>query len=660
MRKTEQFAKIIRFGLYELDLSAGQVSKRGHRIRLQEQPFQVLALLLERRGELVSREELRKKLWNDDTFVDFDHSLNAAVMRLREALSDSSENPRFIETVPKRGYRFIAPVEGVMPAIEAEPGVGPAASDKITAEDGSPRAPSAVSSQAVESKAIATGRRSLLKQRILYAVLALTSSALIFLLVERQYDKVSASRYANQPIKSVVVLPLDNLTGDKDQEYFADGMTDDLIANLAQIRSLRVISRSTAMAYKGSHKPLPQIAVELKVDAVVEGTFLRVGNRVRITTELVQVATDRPIWAETYEGNISDVLGLQNQVSSAIAHEIRVKLTPEEKERFAKNPAVSPKVYESYLKGRYYWNKRSEDSLTRAIDYYDYATRNDPNYALAFAGLADCYAILGATIFGRLPSEQASPNAKAAAQRALQLDPSSAEAETALATAKFNYDWDWAGAEDGFRRAIALNPSYATGYQRYSLYLSAMGRSRDSLDQIDRARELDPLSISINFSVGWRYYMARQYDRAIEQLNSTLEMDPNYDVPYLILGQAYEQQGDYANAIAQLRKGAVITHYTPRLTAALAHAYARAGDKGAAEKLLEQMQAVARKQYVSPYYFALIFEGLRRNEEALNALEKAYQDHSNGMVFLKVEPQLDALRNSPRFIALQNKMNFPE
>jgi TolB-like protein/DNA-binding winged helix-turn-helix (wHTH) protein/Tfp pilus assembly protein PilF len=659
MGKPEQSARIIRFGLYELDLSAGQLTKRGHRIRLQEQPFQVLALLLERRGELVSREELRKKLWHDDTFVDFDHNLNAAVMRLREALSDSCENPRFIETVPKRGYRFIAPAEDVMTAANGEQ--LDATKTLATVESTAAAVlAEAAPTPASEINGFSAERRSLLKQRILYAALALTSTALIFLLVERQHDKVNASRYVNQPIKSVVVLPLDNLTGDKDQEYFADGMTDDLIANLAKIRSLRVISRSTAMAYKGSHKPLPQIAVELKVDAVVEGTFLRVGNRVRITAELVQVATDRPIWAETYEGNISDVLGLQNQVSSAIADEIRIKLTPEEKERFAKNPAVSPDVYESYLKGRYYWNKRSEDSLTKAISYYEYATHKDPNYALAFAGLADCYAILGATIFGRLPSEQASPNAKSAAQRALQLDPASAEAETSLATAKFNYDWDWTGAENGFKRAIILNPSYATGYQRYSLYLSAMGRSRASLDQIEKARELDPLSISINFSVGWRFYMARQYDLAIEQLRTTLEMDPNYDVPYLILGQAYEQKADYASAIAQLRKGAEITHYTPRLTAALAHAYALAGDKAAAERLLEQMQTVARKQYVSPYYFALIYEGLKRNDDALNCLEKAYDDHSNGMVFLKVEPQLDSLRASPRFITLQNKMNFPE
>ena len=239
-------------------------------------------------------------------------------------------------------------------------------------------------------------------------------------------------------------------------------------------------------------------------------------------------------------------------------------------------------------------------------------------------------------------------------------DPSLAEAETSLATTKFNYDWDWAGAEDGFNRAIRLNPNYATAYQRYSLYLSAMGRSQASLEQIDKARELDPLSISINFSVGWRYYMARQYDRAIEQLQTTLELDPSYDVPYIILGQAYEQKGDYAQAIAALRKGAEMSHYSPSIVAPLAHAYAMAGNKAAAEKLLAQMLGLARRQYVSPYYLAIIYEGLGRNNEALDYLQKAFDDHSNGMVFLKAEPQLDPLRSSPRFIELLRKMNFPE
>ena len=291
-----------------------------------------------------------------------------------------------------------------------------------------------------------------------------------------------------------MVLPLENLSGDKDQDYFADGMTDDLIANLAKIRSLRVISRSTAMAYKGTRKPLLQIARELNVDAVVEGTVLKAGPRVRITAELVQVSTDQHLWAETYETQLRDILSLQNQVSSAIVDEIRINLSSQDKERLSKKTTLVPEAYDDYLKGRYYWNKRSGEGFERAIGYFEDATHKDPQYALAYAGLADCYGIIGATMFGNAPAARAGPKAKAAALRALELDPTLAEAETSLATAEFNYDWDWQTASKGFQKAIRLNPSYATAYQRYSLYLIAMGRIDESFEQINKARELDPLS----------------------------------------------------------------------------------------------------------------------------------------------------------------------
>jgi TolB-like protein/Tfp pilus assembly protein PilF len=458
---------------------------------------------------------------------------------------------------------------------------------------------------------------------------------------------------------SLVVLPLENLSGDKDQDYFADGMTDELIANLAKIRSLHVISRSTAMTYKGTRKPLSEIARELNVDAVVEGTVMRVGSRVRITAELVQVSTDHHLWADTYESQMGDVLALQNRVSAAIVNEIRINLTPEERERLAKTPAVAPEAYENYLKGLYYWNKRSDENLTRAIGYFERATQLDPNYALAYAGLSDCYAIISAEIFGTMPASEAAPKARAAAVRALELDPTLAEAQTSLATEKFNYEWDWSGAAQGFERAIGLNPSYATAYQRYSLYLIAMGRAQDSFAQIQKARALDPLSLSINFSLGWRLYMARQYDAAITQLKDTLEMDPSYELPHLVAGQAYEQKGNYALAIPELRKAVELSRGTPLMVSALAHAYARSGNRAEAEKLLAQLQAKSMNHYVSPYYFAIVCVGLGRTEEALDWLEKAFGDRSNGLVFLKVEPELDDLRSNSRFIALQQKLEFP-
>jgi len=643
-------ARVVRFGVFEVDLRAGELRKHGFRIKLAEQPFQVLAMLLEHPGETVTREELRARLWQGDTFVDFDHGLNNAVMRVREVLLDSSEHPRYIETVPRRGYRFVAPVEETHP---------PAGLDREQASQTQPTPDSEASSAPLTGDAHTSSLTRLLTRPVGVAATALLLIAVAVLLtISIRNHSAGAARNLERST-SLVVLPLENLSGEKDQDYFADGMTDELIANLAKIRSLHVISRSTAMAYKGTRKPLSEIARELKVDAVVEGTVMRVGNRVRITAELVQVSTDHHLWADTYESQMGDVLALQNRVSSAIVNEIRINLTPEERERLAKTPAVAPEAYENYLKGRYYWNKRSNENLTRAIAYFEHATQLDPNYALAHAALSDCYAIISAEIFGTMPASEAAPRARAAALRALELDPTLAEAQTSLATAKFNSDWDWSGAAEGFERAIALNPNYATAYQRYSLYLIAMGKVQEGFAQIQKARELDPLSLSINFSLGWRLYMARQYDAAIAQLKDTLEMDPSYELPYLVVGQAYEQKGEYASAIQELKTAVELSHGTPLMVSALGHAYARSGNRVEAERLLAELQAASTKQYVSPYYLALVYVGLNRNEQALDLLEHAFADRSNGLVFLKVEPELDPLRSNPRFVALQKKLGFP-
>jgi len=652
--------RVVRFGVFEADLKAGELRKHGFRLKLAEQPFQVLAMLLERPGETITREELRDRLWPSDTFVDFDHGLNNAVMRVREALLDSSDHPRYVETIPRRGYRFVAPVEDVpVPSV-------------LPAKEESERTSSAVLPTAAESNVAfvspdvggpgwqPVSRRWLTTPRVAIAVfISLVGLAALLAFAFRAMRNSAAGKAKTTHSNSLVVLPLENLSGDRDQDYFADGMTDELIANLAKIRSLHVISRSTAMAYKGTRKPLSEIARELNVDAVVEGTVMRVGNRVRITAELVQVSTDHHLWADTYESQMGDVLALQNRVSTAIVNEIRINLTPEERERLAKAPAVSPEAYENYLKGLYYWNKRSDENLIRAIGYFERATTLDPQYALGYAGLSDCYAIISAEIFGTMPASEAAPKAKAAATRALELDQTMAEAHTSLATVNFNYDWDWSSASEGFERAIGLNPSYATAYQRYSLYLIAMGRMQDSFAQIQKARELDPLSLSINFSLGWRLYMARQYDAAIAQSKGTLEMDPSYELPHLVLGQAYEQKGDYAQAIPEQRKAVELSHGTPLMVSALAHAYGRSGNHAEAAKLLADLQAQSKRQYVSPYYLALVYIGLGRNEQAMESLEQAFADRSNGLVFLKVEPELDQLRLNPRFVALQKRLGFP-
>jgi TolB-like protein/DNA-binding winged helix-turn-helix (wHTH) protein len=646
---------LIRFGVFELDLRASELRKKGVKVKLQDQPCQILAMLLEHPGEIVSREDLRNRLWQRDTFVDFDHSLNTAIMRLREVLGDSSENPIFIETLSRRGYRFIAPVEEIaasngsgerLPGPHSAPHFVVSETAAVAPQDEQPanRAPHYVQ---ISTRAIAG------------AALLTATIALVSLLIFRYIRKPSVSSANSEQIKSLLVLPLEDLSGEKNQDYFADGMTDELIASLAKIRQLRVISRTSAMAYKGTHKPLSEIARDLHVDAVVEGTVLRAGNRVRITAELVQVSTDRHLWAETYESELGNVLTLQSQVASAIVNEIRINLTPEEQKRLATPRVVNAQAYEDYLKGRYYWNKRSEEGLTKAVEYYQRAAEKDPQYALAYAGLADCYDLLGSTIIGAIPSTDAAPKAKAAALKALAIDPSLVDAEITLASIKLNYDWDWQGAESGFKHTIELNPDQATAHQRYSLYLTAMGRSQESLTEIKRAHDLDPLSLSINFSLAWRLYLARQYDQAIQQSRSTIDLDPNFVLAHLVLGQTYEQKGQFDMAIAELKKAASISPNSPLMLGALGHAYAVASDTADAEKLRDDLIRRSNQQYVSPFYVALILTGLKENEKALDWLDKAYQDRSNPLIFLKVDPELDPLRSSPRFQDLQRRIGLP-
>jgi TolB-like protein/DNA-binding winged helix-turn-helix (wHTH) protein/Tfp pilus assembly protein PilF len=660
--------KLFRFGVFEVDLEAAEIRKQGRKLKLQEQPFQILLLLLEHRGGLVSRDELRHRLWPGHTFVDFDHSLNTAVMRLREVLGDSSDSPRFIETVPKHGYRFIAPIEAIAAPIQEV---------HMQVHDVSPNPASAIAPSAAESLhkestqvSVASGASAVGNPKeqpaSFHRIIKTTgfigvAASLIFGITAYSIHEVKASKAKSQRITSLVVLPLENVSGDKEQDYFADGMTDELIAHLAKIRSLRIISRTTAMAYKDNRKPLSEIARDLNVDGVVEGTVLRAGNRVRITAELVQVSTDRQIWAESYESPAGDILTLQGQVASAIVNQISVQLTPDDQKRLASDPRpVNPEAYEDYLKGRYYWNKRSDEGISRAIDYFLAATQKDPGYALGYAGLADCYSVVGSTIVGTMPPAEAGLKAKAAAQKALEIDNSLGEAETSLASVRFNYDWDWPAAASGFQRAVELNPSYATAYQRYSLYLIAMGRVQESVEQINLARQLDPLSLSINFSLGWRLYMARHYEQAIQQLRNTLEMDPNFALAHLVLGETFEQQGDYSQAIMQLQKATAVSPNSPLMLAGLGHAYGVAQKPAEARVLLSQLMEQSKKQYVAPFYIALVYAGLGENDNALDWLEKAYADHSNGLLFIKVDPELDTLRSNPRFKSLQAKMRLPE
>ncbi len=641
MFPVENLHSLLRFADFELDVSAGELRKRGVRVKLQEQPLQILIMLLLRQGRLVTRDELRSTLWPSDTFVDFDHSLNSAVMRLREALGDSAESPRFVETVPKRGYRFTAPVittsMDVVPVVTERPLI-------------------AVPTLAAAAAPAPAIRRS---RTVIWGVAAIVAVGAVAIFAVRAWrDRSSVAQ--PDAIHSLVVLPVENLTGDKDQEFLADGITDELTTNLAKIRSLRVISLTSAMSYKGTRKAVPQIARELNVDAIVEGTLRRSGNRIRINTELVRVATDRTIWVETYDTELADIISTESDAAQTIAKQMRLNLTPEEKQDLQPHSMNGP-AYEAYLKGRYYWNQRTDESLHRAIGYFQDAIRKDPNGALAYAGVADCYAILGSAIAEAVATKEAYPEARAAALKALQLDDSLAEAHTSLATIYFNYDWNWPAAENELKRALQINPNYATAHQRYSLYLIALGRPADSIAEMERARELDPMSASINFSLGWRLYLARRYDEAITQLRSMLaNIDSNFVLAHLALGETYEEKGQFDDAILELRRAAVLSRDKPLVLGALGNALARAGRRAEAMQLLQHLQAESKSTYVSPVHIARVYAGLGDGSTAMNWLERGLVDRSNELLFLKVDPQFDAVRSDPKFQNLLKRIGLPQ
>ncbi len=571
----------IRFGAFEVDLRAGELRRKGLQVKLQEQPFQVLAMLLERVGEVVTREELQTKLWPADTIVDFDHGLNKAINKIRKALGDSAENPRFVETVARRGYRFIADVRVVdgSPLDRPEPVI----------ED----SPATDKQDPVESRGNPAARR-----RAPWPLAGKTSAIALGLVLVTLVGWMLRSRSrASLEIRSLAVLPLESLSSDPSQEYFADGMTDELITDLSQISALSVISRTSVMPYKRARKPLPQVARELNVDAVVEGTVLRSGDRVRITAQLIQVSADKHIWSQSYEGDLRDTLALQNKVARAIADQIRISLTPQEQAALKNVKAVNPEAYVSNLKGRYFWNKRTADGLKTAVAYFDQAIENDPTYARAYAGLADSYALMGDWQYGVLAPKEALPRAEAAAIKALELDSTLGEAHTSLAFTLDGFDWDWGSAEREFKRALELNPGYATAHHWYAWHLALVGRNAEAIAEMKRAQNLDPLSLIISADLAELLVIAHSYDESIEQSRKTIEMDPNFALAHNQLALAYIQKEMYSEAISELEKAVRLSGGSPICTANLARAYAASGRRNEALKLLSDLKEGSNPVY---------------------------------------------------------------
>ncbi len=619
MKTSSPVPPTLRFGVFELDPRAGELRKKGIKIRLQGQPVDILALLLQRPGEIITREELQRTLWPADTFVDFEQGLNSAMKRLRAALDDDAESPHFIETLPRRGYRFVGSLNGSgqTPAADAKP-----------------------------SRRLGRG----LRVAALGALAVIAIAAMLVGLNVHSWRDWLFMRSPKPQIQALAVLPLTNLSGDPEEEYFADGMTESLITELGKISSPRVISRQSVMQYKSSKKSLQEIAGELKVDAVLEGAVERSGDRVRVTIHLSQALPERQLWAQEYDRSIRDVLSLQAEIARAITDEIQAKLTPEERTRLASSRPVDPEAHDDFLRAEFLTNKGDERDLQAGIAYFKKATEKDPAYARAYAGLAWALVNLADPGGGGHPLNEILPEATAAAARALELDPSLADAHVSRALV-LEADWKWPEAEKEHQLALKLGPNSWGAHSSYAWYLLIIGRFDEAIAQINYAGELDPLNPDNRNQLGHVALDSRQSDLAIEEFRNT-----GNDVG---LGFAYGQKKMYLEAAAAFQRVVNQRGRQPVAVANLAWADGLAGRKREARKLIDELNEMARHRYVAPSLFVNAYLGLGDKDKALTWIERGYEEHDQWHCFLKVASILDPLRSEPRFQAVLRNMNFP-
>jgi TolB-like protein/DNA-binding winged helix-turn-helix (wHTH) protein/Tfp pilus assembly protein PilF len=644
MPDATQASAVRRFGAFEINLQAGELRKRGMRLRLSRQPFQVLAVLVEHAGNVVTREELHSKLWLSDTFVDFDHGLNNAVARIREVLDDSSDTPRYIETIPRRGYRFIAPLAEVprvvvSPSV-AESTVGPAHKTTITDDSGPAVLPA-------KGWFAATHRKETLAGAALLAIFAIIGLVL--------YRGTQAKGTKQPAIKSLAVLPLTNLSGDSAQEYFADGMTEAVIGRLSGIHDLRVISRTSVMRFKNTKLSVPEIAKTLGVDAIVEGSVIREGSRIRVHAQLIRAATDEHLWSEAYDRDLQDVLALQSDVAQSIAGKVEVTLTGNERARLVAARHVAPEVYESYLKGEEQLGKNTRDEIERSISYFEEALRKDPTFAQAYLGLANAYNSLSLIFVGGNPAELR-PKIIAASRKALELDPELAEAHAYLGDI-YQKEWHWGDAEAEYKRALELKPNDVTAHLGYANWLLCQGRMEEALAWSRRARELDPVGVR-GVGTGWILFHARRYDEAIRELRSALAVHPDHAGARWFLGFALIGKGQPEEAIPELEKTVSLMQRSPGSIELLATAYAHVGRRTEALGLINELKQRRENGYVPAGVFINPYLGLGDYDEAFVWFERAYEEQSNILQFLKVHPFFDPVRGDPRFRDLLRRVGL--
>ena len=662
----------IRFGEgYELDLRPRRLRRGSHVLKLERIPFEILLLLLEHRDEIVTRDQIVSRVWGQGVFLDTDNSIRGAIRKLRQVLKDDAETPRFIQTVTGQGYRFIALVitpKEASAASEPEASVVPTSDRDFVSElDGwlqarrlrlvEPDQDRTAEKATHAGTAHGQGNRKAHRWLFVGALALLPVVCLLSFLAVWGWRRASSPPTHSQGKIVLAVLPFENLSRDPDQEFFSDGLTEEMIAQVGKLNRdrLTVVARSSVAKYKGSNLAAKEIGKELNADYLVQGSVRRWSDRVRITVQLIQAQNQTDLWTESYDRELKDLLAVQDSVVRSIASQIHIALTEEQKTRLANPRQTRPEAYEAYLKGRYYWNKRTADGMQKAEHYFQQAIDSDPTYAAAYSGLADCNS--GLTWHGFKSPADALPKAYAAARKAIEIDPQSAEAHASLGLV-LSHSWDWAGAEAEFRRALELDPQYANAHHWYGDYLSIKRRHDEALAEASRALELDPLNLMIGTWVALRYYQAHNYSRAIEQARNSVELDSNFAAAHLLLGEGYVQAGLHSEGVSELKRAASLSGGSPLYTAQVAVALAAAGRKREALRIAHELETISRKRYVSPYGLAQIYAALNSNEDTFKWLQAAYSDRAVWMGYLAVDPIFDRYRSDHRFQELLRRIGL--
>jgi DNA-binding winged helix-turn-helix (wHTH) protein/TolB-like protein/lipoprotein NlpI len=644
------------FGPFRIEAGKRRLTRNGDIVPLTPKAFDTLLVLVEQCGRVVEKDELMEKVWPGVAVEE--NNLTQNISAIRKALGEKRDEPEYILTAPGQGYRFIGTVNefwddgaGAVETENHKPRI-PSLNDRTIFGDGQDTRPAEPGAKVIteHSKTTLTSNRKVLVALALIIVLG-------FVVLTWRFSKKPTADVAGTPIRSIAVLPFRPLASEKTDEYLGMGMADALITRLSNIKQIVVRPTSSVSKFANSSEDLAAIGRKLEVDSLLEGRVQKSDDRIRVTVQLIRVKDGAPLWAGKFDEKYTDVFSVEDRISEQVAASLLPTLTGTQKEQLTRHYTEDTDAYQSYIMGRYYWNKRNAEAITKSVSYFQDAILKDPNYALAYAGLADAYATL--RLFDSRP-EDVMPKARSAALKALELDDNLAEAHASLAYVKHRYDWDWPGAEKEFKRAIELNPNYATAHQWYGWYLATLGSFDQATEEFKRAQELEPMSLYVNLTIGVPPFYTRQYDKAVKQFQKVIELDPKFPLAHRWLAKTYQQQGRYEEAIAEFQRYVALSGEPIEDVPAMGNIYAATGKPEAAHELLNKLKQSSQRRYVSQFHVAIVYAGLNEKDQVFEWLEKGYRDRDPEMVMLKIEPQLDGLHSDSRFVDLLRRVGLPQ